>query len=504
LVEQPVKQQGRRGGRVPEQSGSEAVTAYGEVLGRHGRVVDFDVSSLDRLGVPVTSCSLVVDGRFAQQGNGYGLTPDAARVSGLGELAEGVLAAALVRGLRSRARQASYAELVGREGGDRVAHPATLCLPAGSPWTPETVLDWVPLTRARTGEEVWAPLDLVASDPGDVVGAAGPGLVTPVTNGLGAGLDPERAVRHGLLEVLQRHTNGLRFRALDARSPEIDPAGLTEAAAGDGPDAAAYGEVLALLGRFADQGVEPVLKHAATAYGICSTYVMGLDADDAVPVRLTACGEAADPSPARSLLKALLEYANSRARKAFCFGAREDARRVADPLYWAAVERSTSAGEPRAVEAMRAWHDLGPDRLRELTAPDRSRRVDLASIVPATAAGSGLTGLLDSLVGHDVLVATGQDGDAWVAKVLATGLEVETMSYGRIGELGVADLLTTDLGLVRVGDGPTASHPDRVVLTPEAEERLGGPAWFSSAAAERVVGPLYPLYREPPRHLVEV
>ncbi|WP_285137623.1 hypothetical protein [Microbacterium sp. lyk4-40-TSB-66] len=41
-------------------------------------------------------------------------------------------------------------------------------------------------------------------------------------------------------------------------------------------------------------------------------------------------------------------------------------------------------------------------------------------------------------------------------------------------------------------------------LTAEAEERLGGPAWYSYAVAERIVGDLYPLYREPPRHSVEV
>ncbi|SEQ04975.1 YcaO-like family protein [Microlunatus flavus] len=473
---------------------ADAADAYEAVLGRHGEVVTFDISSLDHLGVPVTSSSLLVDGRFAAQGNGYGLTPDAARVSGLGELAEGVLAADRVRTLRTRARREAYADLVRREGADRVAHPATLCLPAGSPWEPGTVLDWVPLTRVRTGEEVWAPLDLVASDPADVEGAAGPGLVTPVTNGLGAGLDEGRPVLHGLLEVLQRHTNGLRFRALDARSPEIDVTGLADLDA----------EVAALAARFAAEGVEPVFKHAATAYGVCSTYVMGVDGDDAVPVRLTAGGEAADPSVARSLLKALLEHANSRARKAFCFGDREAARAVADPRYWAAVERSTSPGEPRAVAAMRAWHELGADRLRALTAPDRSRSVALASTAVPDARRPGLPGVLDALDGHDVLAATGRDGDAWVAKVLATGLEVETMSYGRIGELGVADLLTTDLGLVRVGDGPTEGHPARVVLTADAEERLGGPAWFSYAAAERVVGPLYPLYREPPRHLVEV
>lgn len=478
-----------------ERGGSDAVRAYAEVLGRTGQVVDFDISALDHLGVPVTSCSLVVDGRIAMNGNGYGLTAEDARLSGLGELAEGVLAGDHVRSLHARSQRATFSELVGREGADRVADPATLCLPAGSSWGPGTAITWVPLVRVRTGEEVWAPLDLVASDATERVDAGSPALVTPVTNGLGAGLDAERPVRHGILEVLQRHTNGLRFRALDARSPEIDPAGLD-----------ADGEVAALAARFATEGVEVVLKHAATSFGVCSTYVMGVDPDDSSPIRLTACGEAADPSVERSLLKALLEHANSRARKAFCFGDREAARAVADPVYWAAVERGGATGEPRAVAAMRAWHDLGADRLRALTAPDRSRTVSRSDIeVPAGETGHGsLAGLLATLSGHDVLAATTHVGEVHVAKVLVTGLEVETLSYGRIGELGAADLLGTDLDLVRRGDGPTESHPDRVVLTADAEERLGGPVWYSYAVAERIVGARYPLYREPPRHLVEV
>ena len=478
-----------------EQEASDAVTAYAEVLGRSGQVVDFDISALDHLGVPVTSCSLLVDGRIAMNGNGYGLTSEDARLSGLGELAEGVLAGDHVRGLHARARRASFRELVSREGPDRVADPATLCLPAGSSWEPGTVLTWVPLVRVRTGEEVWAPLDLVASDAGERDDPGSAALVTSVTNGLGAGLDAERPVRHGILEILQRHTNGLRFRALDARSPEIDPAGIHS-----------NGEVAALAARFAAEGVEAVFKHAATAYGVCSTYVMGVDADDSSPIRLTACGEAADPSVDQSLLKALLEHANSRARKAFCFGDREAARAVADPDYWAAVARGGPAGEPRAVAAMRAWHDLGPDRLRALTAPDRSRRVDRSAVeVPPAERGDGsLARLLETLRDHDVLAATTRSGEVHVAKVLVTGLEVETLSYGRIGELGAADLLGTDLDLVRRGDGPTESHPARVVLTPAAEERLGGPVWYSYATAERIVGDRYPLYREPPRHLVEV
>ena len=49
---------------------------YENVLSTFGRVVDFDISALDRLGVPVTSCSMIessggVD-RFTAQANGYG------------------------------------------------------------------------------------------------------------------------------------------------------------------------------------------------------------------------------------------------------------------------------------------------------------------------------------------------------------------------------------------------------------------------------------------------
>ena len=85
----------------------------------------------------------------------------------------------------------------------------------------------------------------------------------------------------------------------------------------------------ALVDRFAAVGIRPVLKHAATALGVVSTYAMGVDPDPAAGIRVTAGGEAAHPSAEVSLTKALLEYANSRSRKAFCFGDREAARRVA-------------------------------------------------------------------------------------------------------------------------------------------------------------------------------
>ena len=379
------------------------------------------------------------------------------------------------------------------EGADRVVDPRTLCLPAGSPYEAAMPLTWVPVQRVRTGEDVLVPVEFVASEPGELPAGSVP-LITPITNGLGAGLDRARPLTHGLLEILQRHTNGLRFRALDRRSPEIERSTLPSA-------------VAALVDELERSGVELVLKHAGTELGVCSTYVMGVDPAPGTAVQVTAGGEAAHPSAEVSLTKAVLEYANSRARKTFMFGPQDRARTVAPDRYWTALG-TPGTGEPRAAEAMRAWRDLGVERLRELTAPDRTRSVGCAAITtdaPELAQTEDLLAhLLTGLADHDVLASSLTRGGVSVAKVLVPGLEVETLSYGRVGEIGARRLLETDLDLVRRQDGPSPSHHHRVLLTPAAEERLGGPVWYSYAAADRVVGPLYPLYREPPRHSVSL
>jgi YcaO-like protein with predicted kinase domain len=477
----------------------DVIEHYETVLGSFGQVVDFDVSGLDRLGFPVTSCSLLVDGRFAAQANGYGLTPESARVGGLGELAEGVLLGSAVPELLRTAVRGSRRELVAAQGAERVADPRTLGLPAGSVYDDERPLTWVPTTRLRTGETVYVPADFVVSEPGELE-TADP-LITPVTNGLGAGLDRSRALSHGIGEILQRHTNGLRFRALDRRSPVIDEGGLPVS-------------VREVVARMREVGVTPVFKHAATELGVCSTYVMGLDDDDAEPIRLTACGEAAHPSAEVSLTKALLEYANSRARKAFFFGRQARAGELGPAAYWAAVQAGAGyLGERRAREALQHWADLGADRLRTLTAPRRDRTVAYSDVVGPDLPGGAsqdalLQHLLQSLDGadpeHDVLAVTASRDGVTAAKVLVTNLEVEILSYGRIGELGARQSLEADLDLVRRVGGSTGTHRDPVRLTPAAEERLGGPVYYSYEVADRIVGDLYPLYREPPRHSVVV
>ncbi|MBA8792557.1 ribosomal protein S12 methylthiotransferase accessory factor [Friedmanniella endophytica] len=463
--------------------------AYRETLARFGTVIDFDLSSLDRTGVPVTSCSLAVDGRFAHHGNGYGATDQAARVSGLGELTEGVLGAQTVRGLEPET--GSRRELVGRYGAGAVVDPRLLCLPAGADYDDDQPVSWVVATRLRDDAPVRVPLAFVASEPDELAADRGRSLITPITNGLGAGLDRDRAIAHGIGEIIQRHTNGLRFRALDARSPVIATDTLPA-------------PVRELVDRFAGLGITVVVKYAGTAFGSFSCYAMGLDDELADPIRLTAGGEAADPSPERALTKAVLEYANSRARKAFCFGSNLSAvRAVAPAAYWEALP--PSRGEPRAVEAMRAWAELPAERLRALTAPDLSRTVSFAEVAgdPAPAPAS-VADWVARLEGREAYAVTGEVDGVWYAKTMITGAEVETLSYGRIGEDNARVSLEGDLDLVRVQDTPTGDHRARVALTAEAEERLGGPVWFSPARAAEIVGPLYPLYREPPRHSVAV
>ena len=100
-------------------SARDVIDQYETVLSRFGEVVEFDISGLDRLGIQVTSCSLAVDGRFRHHGNGYGTTDEAARVSGLGELAEGVVSAV---GWSSRGPTAGPARTADAE--ERLGGPA--------------------------------------------------------------------------------------------------------------------------------------------------------------------------------------------------------------------------------------------------------------------------------------------------------------------------------------------------------------------------------------------
>ena len=463
---------------------------------------DFPVGGIDPLDVALHSAVLHgTPDRLGGSGLGYGATLEQARTGALGEMAEMALSARALAGVERV--QASYDQLVAERGTDRVQDPRTLCLEAGTRYSGARPLQWLPMTRLRDGETVLVPAELVASGPEDLPGAPPPDgwLTTVITNGQGAAFDERAATVHALLELLQRDGNTTAFRAMD-QGIAVDLDGLTDPAS------------LALLERARALGIEPVVKLASTAFGIAGVHVVGCSADasEPVPIMVTACGEAAHPNVEVAVRKALYEWAAARTRKAFMHGPLDVVRSMTPPDY---LDRWLNGHPPErlveeehALDAMVEWsRRSGPELVELLSDSVLSRRTTVPLRDLPTASPEDLhdhvVGAL-AAEGHDVLVSVQPSaGDEVVAvKTLVPGLEVETMSYGRIGERGVARLRERDSELVHVGDRPDGDGWAAVVLPDGAQERLGGPAWFDLVARDRVVGPLYPLYREPGRHVV--
>ena len=196
----------------------EAVEAYRRAL-PPGRLLEFSLTPLDRVGVPVQALTflpdMTADNAMVWQlceGIGYGDTEDAARVGAYGELTEEVCSSA---GLARIERfTGSYHEMRARHGERGVVDPVTLCLEAGSPYTPDATLEWVAVCRLSSDEPVLVPSEFVACSGMDAPAREGiTRLVTPVTNGHGAGTDLQMAQCHGLLELLQRDGNSVQYRA---------------------------------------------------------------------------------------------------------------------------------------------------------------------------------------------------------------------------------------------------------------------------------------------------
>ncbi len=89
-------------------------------------------------------------------------------------------------------------------------------------------------------------------------------------------------------------------------------------------------------------------------------------------------------------------------------------------------------------------------------------------------------------------------------KAIVPGLEVETMTYQRIGARNLRRLLSRGSPLVGVGPRQRPADALPIRLTPAAAATFDGEPWFDPAALGRIVGPLYPLYREPGRHVVAI
>lgn len=467
-----------------------------------GNVEEIDIRAYDRLAVPSIAAVFTSPAEPAPaHSTGFGASTAAARVGALGELSEGVLVNRAVAALSPEA--GSYAEMRARYGADLVVDPVTLVLEAGSDYSADRPLLWAPMTRWRTGETVRVPFEFVASEQHTLPAQAPPGgwLTTAITNGLGAGDSLERAIGHALLEIIQRDGDTVCYRALDT-GVVIDVSTSTDP------------QTVELLAAYADQGVQPLVKLAeselATVVFCTGVDTLADNAADTGPLAVTAIGEAAALDPTSAIRKALLEYASSRVRKAFAFGSLDDVA-ARHPDY---LQRELSfplvPQEDRAVREMQRWSSMSAVQLSDLVAPTlyrTARTVPLESLggagVPGTDPAAVLTELLRRLEDFDVLyLAAGEPGGIRAVKVLVPGLEVETMSYLRIGERVLRRLLDRDSELVGLGAPATADQLP-IHLTAEATQRIGDTAWFDRSVVARLVGGLYPLYREPDRFAMQ-
>jgi len=470
-----------------------------------GELLVFPITALDRTGIPTWKAVFFADdddARSVHHGHSYGPTDGAALLGALGELSESVHAHAALATLPHR--RASYAALATSEGAANVVHPWRLCPPAGSAVDGDTELLWIRGARYSSESVVWLPLDVVAIAPDDAPGYEP--FATPITNGLGAGPTRDFALAHGVQELLQRDGNGLVFRALDA-GIALDLRGVTDPV------------VRMLLGKFARAGIEPIVKFASDEFGIANVYAVGAERSGArapFPLAITAAGEAASPTRDVALRKALLEFGAARPRKTFAHAPLEFIERVAPSEYFTRIrERPVAAGaERRALDAMLAWLDLDQDALRAIVA-DPILRVretrDVATLPnwhpehPELPPGEELMATLAERLDAarlevcyvDFTTPESAARGVHVVRAIVPRLEVETMSYHRIGERNARKLLASGSPLVARTGGPGRA---RVRLLPDAEERLGGQVWLSVAVLDRIVGPFYALYREPDVH----
>ena len=462
----------------------------------------FDQAPIDRAGVPAFVAAYMPDDSAAactrlQINTGYGETPEQAMIGAAAETYEWVCARTSLEG--REVIRGSYDDLAADRGAEAVADPLTLCLPAGSPVGRGTPLAWTEARRAFSGEAVLLPLDVVALDRAQLPRGYTP-FTTLITNGQGAGPSLDWAIGHGLFELLQRDGNGLRFRALDA-GVAIDCESAPE-------------PIPRLLSSLRAKGLEVTVKLATTEFGAANVYVVGPDADPAdagVPIALTATGEGCDLDGATAVRKALLEYAHARARKAVSHGTPDQIEGVLPEGHWdriaPIVREEAQDAEPRQVEAFRRWLGMDAAALKGLLADPMYRvreTVPFASlprsdIAEPEAKAKEMTRRLRA-EGFDPLYVdyTPPGAPMKAVRVVTPRLEVETLSYYRIGARNTQKLIERDLGLIVFGEETATRRPVR--LPPQDYDRFGGVPLLDTEAVDRKVGDLYPLYREPAEH----
>ena len=462
------------------------------------QTIEFAITPLDVTGLPVWTVTRWQPNGEMLNGIGYGLSDDRARVGGWAELLEQASGHAVIPHLPRRT--ATYRQL--RAEGVAALDPIDLRLPAGSTYTHDQPVVWVPAHRLDVtaadlkGESVLVPVDAAATHNFDCQLPAGMApLYQCISNGSGAGDTITRSLTHALLELVQRDGNSAGYRACD-RGIRIEL------------DDVRHPQSLALLDRLDRAGIDVTVKLADTNLGMTNLYVVGRDRGEPPhPICLTGCGEAAHPDREQALLKALTEYCASRVRKLYTHGPLELQQHLFPPGY---LERFTA--DPATVEESRSFAAVA--EWMACSADEVKRRLDgtiyrVDSTVKFSELPSVPFGSVDELTAQLRIVAERYAAERldvlWVdlsppgvpchaVKAISPQMEVETVTYHRVGPRNLRRLVDRGYDFVGYGEPVDGALP---VLLPD-----GGRAWLHPGRTEALLGPLYGLYREPDIHAI--
>lgn len=477
----------------------------------------FDISELDCVGLPIYVASLESSDGFINNGVGYGGSDIEAMVGAFGELSETYhVHQALKKALSCES--VSFNEMVNKFGSDVIVNPLSLCLSAGYPYHHDLPLRWVSVKRFYDNADCWMPreavafggfsFDLRSSQVELQCSKSAAKLFPPITCGLGAGLSVEQALCHGLLELLQRDGNCTNFRALD-QGVDINL------------DVVKSLETRNTLSTLENLGFKIRAKLASTDFDLLNIYVLaettvGSSPNSNFPIMLSACGEAVDPNREHALRKALHEFISSRSRKAFMHCDTSQYKKLIPSSYLDGVVKNVNPlfEEPKALFEMVNLISKSESEIFDLfknTSFSSLKSIKFSSLPNLSENDNvnfkqNLNFLISKLSTHNIPVyyfdaSPIEDNSPKVVRVIAPGLEGETMSYWRVGKRGAKRLLLNHSSIISQKQ-PQSQHLMIPMHQADCDE-LGGPVYFKVPDWERVVYGHYPLYREPSAHSVQ-
>ncbi|MDP3564909.1 MAG: YcaO-related McrA-glycine thioamidation protein [Methanoregula sp.] len=348
-----------------------------------------DITSLDRIGIPVFSCirPTAEDGAITVY-NGKGATVEESRISAIMEGIERYSAEAHDRVIRT----ALYQEFEGREP---VLNPEELILPEGA--VLDRYMSWYQGYDIVNNETLWVPAFAVFHP----VPPRHRGVFRTNTNGLASGNTIEEAVFHALSEVIER----------DAWS-------LVESTRQTGPAVVGIDDPVIndMQKKFADAQVEVTIRDITSDIGIPTIAAVADDVLLKDPSLLTI-GIGTHTSARIAVMRALTEVAQSRLTQ--IHGAREDTT-IAD--------LRKKMGYERAKRINGYWYrDNGTVDYSTITSSDTDDFLkDIQNIITAL----GEKGL-DRVIVVDL---TREEIGIPVVRVIVPGLEVFAMDPERRGE----------------------------------------------------------------------